>query len=97
MQAPTVTLLVTPEQAETLTLAGNDGHIQLVLRNSSDQTIEKTTGRYVSELYNAASPDARAGEVRSARGRGRSPVVVAAAASAGAGGSRLRLRRIRSW
>lgn len=51
IQAPTVTLLVTPEQAETLTLAGADGHIQLVLRNSSDQTIEKTPGRYISELY----------------------------------------------
>ena len=52
MPAPTVTLLVNPEQAETLTLAGADGKIQLVLRNSSDQTIEKTPGRYVTELYN---------------------------------------------
>jgi len=52
MPAPTVTLLVNPEQAETLTLAGADGKIQLVLRNSSDQTIEKTSGRYVTELYN---------------------------------------------
>jgi pilus assembly protein CpaB len=54
IQAPTVTLLVTPEQAETLTLANNEGHIQLVLRNSSDQTIEKTTGRSVTELFGAA-------------------------------------------
>lgn len=51
MPAPTVTLLVDPEQAETLTLAGANGRIQLVLRNSSDQTVEKTMGRYVSELY----------------------------------------------
>jgi pilus assembly protein CpaB len=51
IQAPTVTLLVTPEQAETLTLANNEGHIQLVLRNGSDQTIEKTSGRELSELY----------------------------------------------
>src|SRR5579863_8485326 len=49
MSAPTVTLLVTPEQAETLTLAGADGHVQLVLRNSSDQTMEKTPGRYITE------------------------------------------------
>jgi pilus assembly protein CpaB len=49
--SPTVTLLASPDQAEILTLAGNDGHIQLVLRNSSDQTIEKTAGRNVSELY----------------------------------------------
>lgn len=53
IQAPTVTLLVDPEQAETLTLANSEGRIQLVLRNSSDQTIEKTTGRFVSELYGA--------------------------------------------
>jgi pilus assembly protein CpaB len=52
MPAPTVTLLATPDQAELLTLAGNDGKIQLVLRNSSDQTIEKTPGRVVTELYN---------------------------------------------
>jgi pilus assembly protein CpaB len=57
INAPTVTLLVSPEQAETLTLAGNDGRIQLVLRNSSDQTIEKTNGRYVTELFNGRRPD----------------------------------------
>jgi pilus assembly protein CpaB len=51
MQAPTVTLLATPDQAETLTLAGTDGRIQLVLRNSSDSDIAKTSGRVVSELY----------------------------------------------
>ena len=56
MPAPTVTLLVTPDQAETLTLAGSDGRIQLVLRNSSDQTIEKTPGRVVTELYNGHRP-----------------------------------------
>jgi len=53
IQAPTVTLLATPEQSETLTLAGNEGRLQLVLRNSSDQSIEKTAGRYISELYGA--------------------------------------------
>jgi pilus assembly protein CpaB len=65
IQAPTVTLLVDPEQAETLTLANSEGRIQLVLRNSSDQTIEKTSGRFVSELYGsqrkpvaAAKPEA---------------------------------------
>jgi pilus assembly protein CpaB len=54
INAPTVTLLVDPEQAETLTLASSEGRIQLVLRNSSDTTIEKTTGRFVSELYGSA-------------------------------------------
>ena len=51
IQAPTVTLLVSPEQAETLTLANSEGRIQLVLRNGSDQTIEKTAGRDLGELY----------------------------------------------
>lgn len=53
INAPTVTLLVTPEQAETLTLAANEGRIQLVLRNANDQGIEKTPGRQVAELYGA--------------------------------------------
>jgi pilus assembly protein CpaB len=51
IQAAAVTLLATPDQAETLTLANNEGRIQLVLRNGSDQGIEKTAGRDVGELY----------------------------------------------
>ncbi len=49
--APSVTLLATPDQSEMLTLAGNDGRIQLILRNSSDHSIEKTTGHHVNELF----------------------------------------------
>src|SRR6185312_2980933 len=78
IQAPTVTLLATPQQSETLTLAGNEGRLQLVLRNSSDQNVEQTTGRYISELYGAprkaAAPAAPA--VRRPAPR---PVVIAAA------------------
>jgi pilus assembly protein CpaB len=51
IQAPTVTLLASPEQAETLTLANIDGRIQLILRNSSDTEMPKTAGRYVDELF----------------------------------------------
>lgn len=51
INTPVVTLLVTPEQAETLTLAGNEGRIQLVLRNGSDQASPKTPGRETRELY----------------------------------------------
>ncbi len=51
MPAPTVTLLATPEQAEILTLANSEGRIQLVLRNGSDQSIQKTPGREIAELY----------------------------------------------
>ena len=51
ISAANVTLLVTPEQAETIILAGAEGRIQLVLRNGSDQTIAKTPGRQVVELF----------------------------------------------
>ncbi|MCC6861862.1 MAG: Flp pilus assembly protein CpaB [Bryobacterales bacterium] len=51
INAPVVTLLVTPEQAETLTLAGSEGRIQLVLRNGVDQKVEQTPGREVADLY----------------------------------------------
>jgi pilus assembly protein CpaB len=60
IQAPTVTMLATPEQAETLTLANVDGRIQLVLRNSSDTATEKTTGRYVDELFGGSRRQAPA-------------------------------------
>jgi pilus assembly protein CpaB len=56
IQAATVTLLATPEQAEMLTLANGEGRIQLVLRNGSDQSIEKIRGSHVAELYGAAAP-----------------------------------------
>ena len=39
-----ITLLVTPDQAEELTLAANDGRIQLALRNTLDVTETKTSG-----------------------------------------------------
>src|SRR5262249_44108612 len=41
---PVVTMLVTPEQAETLTLAANEGRIQLVLRNPTDEKTQKPAG-----------------------------------------------------
>src|SRR5690242_11910308 len=40
----TVTLQVTPEQAEKLALASSEGRLQLVMRNSIDQGDEVTTG-----------------------------------------------------
>ena len=51
IQAPTVTLMATPDQAELLTLANSEGHIQLILRNGTDQAIEKTRGSRLNELY----------------------------------------------
>jgi pilus assembly protein CpaB len=55
INTPVVTLLVTPAQAETLTLAGNEGRIQLVLRNGNDQLTQNTPGRDITELYGARS------------------------------------------
>jgi pilus assembly protein CpaB len=51
MSVPVVTLLVDPLQAESLTLAASEGHIQLVLRNSSDQKVETTDRRQWRDLY----------------------------------------------
>ena len=51
INTPVVTLLVTPEQAEILTLAGNEAKIQLVLRSASDQTVSATRGQKMTDLY----------------------------------------------
>ena len=72
---PTVTLLATPDQAETLTLAGNSGSIQLVLRNGSDQAIEKTGGSSVRELYGSRGQKPTV-EAKPARPRASKPVVI---------------------
>jgi pilus assembly protein CpaB len=53
MPTPTVTLMASPSEAETLTLANSEGRIQLVLRNSSDQEVAETTGSFTEELYGA--------------------------------------------
>jgi pilus assembly protein CpaB len=75
--APVVTLLVTPEQAETLTLAGNEGRIQLVLRNGSDQNTAPTAGRAVAELYGGRSIAPRVDAAPRPRPRRETPVFVA--------------------
>jgi pilus assembly protein CpaB len=46
-----VTLLVTPEQAETLTLASMQGRLQLILRNSRDDEIAQTRGIQEPQLF----------------------------------------------
>ena len=48
---PTVNLLVTPEQAEMLSLASNETRIQLVLRNPLDTKTVKTLGTAVANLF----------------------------------------------
>lgn len=53
---PVVNLLVTPEQAEMLSLASTQTSIQLVLRNPLDTDIAKTRGSAVAQLFHAGAP-----------------------------------------
>jgi len=49
-----INVLVTPQQAEVLSLASNQTTIQLVLRNPLDTQVAKTTGASVGQLYGGA-------------------------------------------
>lgn len=82
ISTPVVTLLVTPDDAEALTLANNQGKIQLVLRNSSDDRRVSPRGRYSDELYGGRSaPQAVPAVVTTAPARqGRLPAAVPARA-----------------
>lgn len=51
VQVQVVNLLVTPEQAEVLSLASNETKIQLVLRNPLDQEKPKTPGSAVASIF----------------------------------------------
>ena len=75
---PVVTLLVNPRQAEVLTLANEEGHIQLVLRNSTDRKIEPTGESTTRDIFRESAPPVR---VREVPGR-RSPPRVETAAIA---------------
>jgi pilus assembly protein CpaB len=61
-QVQVVNLLVTPEQAEDLSLASNQTHIQLVLRNPLDNQIATPPGTAMGTLFadkNSAPPKLR--------------------------------------
>lgn len=51
-----ITLLVGPEDAELLTLAANEGRIQLALRNSADGKVTETDGAWVGRLAGTDGP-----------------------------------------
>jgi pilus assembly protein CpaB len=51
-----VTLLVTPDQAEVLTLAATEGRIQLALRNTLDVAEIETSGRRIASLITVSRP-----------------------------------------
>jgi pilus assembly protein CpaB len=79
---PVVTLLVSPAQAEALALANNEGKIQLILRNSSDQQVAQTPGRQLRELYGVERREARAPSVNPPRRQPAPPPPAASAAVA---------------
>jgi pilus assembly protein CpaB len=65
VQVPVVNLLVTPEQAEVLSLATSQTHIQLVLRNPLDNDTKKTPGVAMASLFSdGAAPPKPAAPVR---------------------------------
>jgi pilus assembly protein CpaB len=51
-----VNLLVTPEQAERLSLASHQTSIQLALRNPLDRDVTKTSGVAQSQLFGGDKP-----------------------------------------
>jgi pilus assembly protein CpaB len=55
--APVITLLVSPDDAQKLTLAGNQGRIQLALRNPVDTKAEDLASVRTNSLYkNVSAP-----------------------------------------
>ena len=56
MPTTVVTLLVTPDGAERITLAANEGHIALALRNPLDVDATTTTGVKMANLLGAPAP-----------------------------------------
>jgi pilus assembly protein CpaB len=54
-----VNLLVTPDQAEVLSLVTNDTRIQLVLRNPMDRDVAVTSGTSLGKIYAGAMGGAR--------------------------------------
>src|SRR5437868_8371853 len=56
LQVQVVNLLVTPTQAEILSLASNETHIQLVLRNPLDNKMDKPPGTATAQLFSESGP-----------------------------------------
>ena len=55
---PVITLLVSPDDAERLTLASSEGHIQLALRNPLDTLQEEVAAANAKGLYKGGTPTA---------------------------------------
>ena len=68
-----ITLLVTPEQAEALILAANEGRIQLALRNTLDLAMVATPGARAASLLRMARGDSSRGRRAAATRRSAVP------------------------
>jgi pilus assembly protein CpaB len=88
VQVQVVNLLVTPEQAELLSLASSQTQIQLVLRNPLDHNVTQTPGTALALLFNggklkpepqAPAAKERAPRTTSAAPRQQQPVIAFAA------------------
>jgi len=65
--AQVVNLLVTPEQAETLSLAGSETKVQLVLRNPLDTEEQATPGTSIAKLFGQSEPAPASARTHAAR------------------------------
>lgn len=79
MQVQVINLLVTPEQAELLSLASAQTQIQLVLRNPLDHDVTKTSGTALGLLFSGGKLKAEAEPTAPVPGVKRAPRVAAAA------------------
>ncbi|HEY7307212.1 MAG TPA: Flp pilus assembly protein CpaB [Bryobacteraceae bacterium] len=76
VQVQVVNLLVTPEQAEVLSLASNEMRIQLVLRNPLDTETAKTPGTAMARLFSDGAPAPKPVAVAPRRAPAPAPQVV---------------------
>jgi pilus assembly protein CpaB len=75
-----ITLLVTPEQAEILTLAANEGRLQLALRNNTDTQQLASFGVQAAELFTGRrKPPEPVSQPRPRVGRIQTPLPIPAA------------------
>ncbi len=68
-----ITLLVTPQEGERLTLAANEGRIQLALRNTLDMGAVNTPGIRLNALVEAPRPTTGSGRAVQVQSRARGP------------------------
>jgi pilus assembly protein CpaB len=66
MTVTVVTVLVSPEDAEKLSLAASQGKIQMALRHTLDLETVETSGQYASRLFSATSGSTARRVIRSA-------------------------------